>query len=269
MPNKGFSIVQKQVYELLAEQGFALKSAQDDEEGITALYVSESLGYELKYSTDNKFRLIRYAIEDGEKQGEGKVLETYFYDESSADAENEAALLASEFCDSLKVKKPGAITPAQRAQAKKDKESDETGALFFVNRFPSVLPEVREPLLAHKQHYGTLLPNEFCNQCVSIAILKLLEEKKEKQKLQKLFTMLSDMYKAGDLDVKAIIVQTLLSKITDESQQELAKSYMSEELIKAWHVGKRYYGKDIKPEKVSFMQKLLKSTSQQQSRLGE
>lgn len=260
MINKGFGIVQDNVYGKLASMGYQLKSAGEEDGIIEAVYAGEKNAYKLKYEKESqKFFLLSTDVVDGEIGSNFSVVETYLFDDTAEQYEKEARYLAAEFCDTIESKSPKRQA-AQRAQAKKDKENDETGAVFFANRFPAVMPELREPIMEHKKYYGVLLPNEFCGTCVSAAMIKMLDDNSDKQKIKKFFDLLSDMYKSGDLDVKSIIVQNILAKITKNIHKDIAKENMSAELAKAWSAGAKYYGKKVKPDKKTMTQKVLEQS---------
>ena len=268
---KFFSIVQQGVYDILAKRGFELKSAETAGDLSYAIYASDSVAYKLEHNAESKkFTLYRGTATEGVANDDFHSVTVYLFDPAEGEEESEADFVVCDFKDSLVEKAPVTKRNIQsRAAAQKEKESDETGAVFFVNRFPTLLPEVKAPLIAHKQHYGELLPNNFCEQCVSKAIYKLVDDNKDKQKMAKLFDFLSQMYNDGDLDVKAIIVQTLLAKFEKEIHVQIVEGYLSDELKKAWIAGKRYYGKELPPEKKTATQKLLEANAQMNNRLGE
>ena len=62
--------------------------------------------------------------------------------------------------------------------SKKERDTDESSAVYFVNRIPGVLPEFREPLLLHKVYFDMLLPNKFCEEVVNSAVARLLSGSK-------------------------------------------------------------------------------------------
>lgn len=258
MISKGFEIVQNGLYGTLASKGFELVPSKSENDNVTfAVFKGTETAYKIEYSEETKkFLLLRADVVEGEiDENNYAVLETHLLEDSSD--EGDANFLAADFIESIEsktvIKKSRA---ALTAQARKEKENDETGIIFFVNRFPSVLPELRDPLIRHKEHFGNILPINFCEQCVNEAVLKMMRDG-ENQKMSKFFTLLSDMYKNGDLEVKSVIVQTVLKEISNPDHILTAESYMSDELIKAWRAGKRYYGKNVKPEKASLTQKLL------------
>lgn len=260
---KYFSIVQQGVYSILASQGFEIKSAYVSEDDSYTVYANNETAYKLEYTdADKKFKLSRGTASEGEPNNDFKSVSVSLFEPAEGSEAEEAELVVCDFKESLAVKTASKRSIQARAAAQKEKESDETGAVFFVNRFPAILPETKDPMMAHKQHYGELLPNNFCEQCVSKAIYKLVDENSDKQKMTKLFDFLSQMYKDGDLDVKAIIVQNLLAKFEKEIHVQIVESYLGEELLKAWHMGKKYYGKELPPEKVSAAQKLLSANAE-------
>lgn len=59
-----------------------------------------------------------------------------------------------------------------------------------------------------------------------------------------------------------------LQNFEKEIHVQIVESYLSEELLKAWRAGKKYYGKELPPEKMTATQKLLAANAQM-SRLDQ
>ena len=104
-----------------------------------------------------------------------------------------------------------------------------------------------------------LLPNQFCEEVVTVAVAKMLDDKKRKKNAQEFFEFLDKMYKLGGLDVKSIITMTILNSITDEQRIVSVEEMLSADLAKAWRMARRYIGKEVKPEKESKYQQMSKA----------
>lgn len=194
-------------------------------------------------------------------------VQSYFFELSGDKASDlrEAVSVANEFSENFGSGAPivVSIPSSSRIASKKERESDETSAVYFANRIPSVLPECREPLLQHKEHYEMLLPNKFCDEVVNAAVAKLLSDKKQKAKTEEFFTFLEKMYNSGDMDVKSIITMTILNNITGDERIEYVEGFLSADMNKAWKAARRYIGKEVKPEKESAYQQMSKKYREQ------
>lgn len=187
-------------------------------------------------------------------------MQSYFFEPSGDEGADlrEAASVANEFSETfvgVDVSAP-VIPAASRKLSKKERENDENSAVYFANRIPAVLPECREPLLQHKEHYGMLLPNKFCDEVVNAAVAEMLGDKTRKKDTEEFFALLDKMYATGDLDVKSIITMTILNRITGEERIEYVESLLSDGTKKAWKSARRFIGKKVKPEKESKYQQL-------------
>ena len=210
-----FETVIKRMLDRLSSEGYRLGAQDLGAQLYSAELVSEKETIKVEYGFENKlFTLYRCKPE-----GEPVRTQTYLFDEQAGDGDREAAGVANEFLETLGGQAGSGIAAplpqGKKGKKKKDSDSDESSADFFVNRIPSVMPECREPLLAHKSHYGKLLPRFFCEEVVAAAMRNMLREGVRSQKSRDFFQLLSNMYAKGDLDTKAIIMQVLMPEVTD------------------------------------------------------
>ena len=232
----------------------------DSEGGNESVVLTDgSVNAKIVYSPDVKrfflFKGTADCTEDGYEQ-----MQSYFFEPSGDESADlrDAVSVANEFCETFAGVDSLApnIPAASRKLSKKERESDENSAVYFANRIPAVLPECREPLLQHKEHYGMLLPNKFCDEVVNAAVDKMLGDKTRKKDTEAFFTLLDKMYATGDMDVKSIITMTILNHITGEERIEYVESLLSDGTRKAWKSARRFIGKKVKPEKESKYQQL-------------
>ncbi len=246
-----FDAVKNRLLEQLSEEGFQLTDEKGDDLCRSALFTGETEAVKLEYSAKDKlFSLYRGSTENLSSLAR---VQTYLFDKEAGDDTKQAIGVANEFIDTLS-KKSGKGLPAPQQKKRRDPDSDESSADFFVNRIPSVMPECREPLLKHKNHYGCLLPRWFCEEVVTVAVKDMLKTN-DKQKCKGFFELISNMYAQGDLDTKAIIMQVIMPSITDERDMEYVQSLLGKELLNGIKYGKRYFGKEVKPEKTTAMAK--------------
>lgn len=261
MSDTYFDIVSKKTGDWLISQGYSLDSSSESgAQDKYSRYAKDDTAVQIQYSSADKMFSISRSDDGGENFN---TLQVYLFDSDNGDGDSQALSIANEFIETLDVSPKSLIQSPRGYQqpAKKDSENDETGALFFVNRFPNVLPEVREPLLAHKEHYGQLLPNTFCEECVNIAVANLISDG-NKEKLKKLLDFLETMYKTGDSDVKSIITVTILNSIEKEADIQTVEELLEPSLKKAWPAARKFKGKVLKPEKKTLSQKFLDSISE-------
>lgn len=255
-----FDIVKNRMIAALEGEGFVLQSETDSETAPSATLASDTALVRIAYNSAAKaFELYRGKSDSAED--ELVKSQTYLFDADNGDDAREAESVANDFLDAIK-SKPAQTARSLTSRTVKNSDADENSAVFFVNRIPAVMLECRDPLLEHKQHYETLLPNFFCEEVVVPAMLDMLKDGRDKNKIGKFFDLLSNMYKDGDLDTKSIIVQTLLNSITDPVQMEFAEGKISVDLKKAWIAGRKYIGKEVKPEKMSTMAKIAQYQAQ-------
>lgn len=240
---------------------FRTVSSEAKDGSESAILTNGSVSVKIVYSPDVKrFYLFQGDADCGPDDFE--EIQSYFFElsgDESADL-REAVSVANEFSENYDTGAPitVAIPASSRTASKKERESDETSAVYFVNRIPSVLPECREPLLQHKEHYEMLLPNKFCEEVVNAAVAKMLADKTQKKKAEEFFAFLEKMYSLGDLDVKSIITMTILNTITGEDRIAYVESLLSSDMNKAWRASRRYIGKTVRPEKESTYQQMSK-----------
>lgn len=240
---------------------FNLVSSEENGSSEIAVFTDGKMNAKLLYAPDTK-RFYLFKGELGCADDEYVELQSYFFEVSGdSDADiREASSVANEFSETLggNLSAP-AVPTASRKMSKKERDTDEASAIYFVNRIPNVLPECREPLLQHKEHYEMLLPNQFCAEVVTAAVDKMLSDKKAKKKTEEFFSFVDKMYALGGLDVKSIITMTILNSITGEQRIAQVEEYISPELAKAWRMARRYIGKEVKPEKESKYQQMSKA----------
>lgn len=251
---------------------FHLITSQESDGSESAILANDSLRVKMVYSPSLK----RFYLFQGEPDGgddDFEEVQSYFFELSGDHAIDmkEAVSVGNEFSDSYSAHPAMEVNvpTASRVTARKDRENDETSAVYFVNRIPAVLPECREPLLQHKEHYEMLLPNKFCEEVVNAAVAKMLADKTQKGKAEEFFTFLEKMYGMGDLDVKSIITMTILNAITGEERIAYVEGLLSSDMNKAWRASRRYIGKNVRPEKESTYQQMSKKYRAQLNNGGQ
>ena len=200
--------------------GYMLVSSQSEGTGETAVLTNGNMNVKIVYAPDNK-RVFLFTGEAGCGDDDYEQAQSYFFESSGDNYTDlrEAGSVGNEFADTLGASAPVTVIPdSARKLSKKDRENDDTSAVYFVNRIPGILTECREPLLMHKEYFGMLLPNKFCEEVVISAVTRLLNDKSRKSQAEEFFAFLNKMYDSGDMDVKSIITMTILNSITGQER---------------------------------------------------
>lgn len=245
-----FESVKTKLLDNLSEQGYALLSEGSNDESIFALLQSEKDALKIEYLYENRL----FVLSRGEAdcaEGDFTRVQSYLFDKDAGDGLRETISVVNEFTDTLTSKQARSYAAQKK---KKDKDSDESSAIFFVNRIPTVLPECREPLLRHKEHYEQLLPRHFCSEVVTKAVADMLRNR-EKAKTRAFFEMVSTLYTQGDLDTQSIIMQVIMPVVSDPEDEKFIIECVPADFKKSWQAAKRWFGKEVKPEKASIFAK--------------
>lgn len=246
-----FNSVKNRILEGLSADGYQLISENSGSNHMVAVMANSEQKLLLEYNK-KLFVLYRGAADDADT--DLVKSQTYLFDMDAGDGMRETVSVANEFLETLQ-KKPGdRLAPAQTRRRSKDKDNDETTAVFLVNRIATVLPECREPLKQHKNHYEQILPRWFCDEVVIAAQREMLS-KNEKVKMAAYFQLLAAMYGKGDLDTRSIIMQVLLADISKEDYPRV-EVYFDDGFMKVWIAARKYHGKKVKAEKKTAMAKL-------------
>ena len=255
-----FEVMKNRFDSEVGSKGFVFDSGDSAAAKPWALYRGEAEAIMIGYSkTDKRFYLYRGAA-DADKKDLERVQE-YYFDESDGDGEKEAPSVALDFADTLTAPvKASKERIAQITKPQKGESDDSIDAVFFVNRIPSALPECRMPLLQHKEYYGKVLPVKFCEE-TALEAFKADLKHRDMGRIRPFCELLTTGYEKGDMDTKSIVVHVLLNAITDEAQQKLIEDNISDTLKKAWANGKKFIGKEVKPEKLTAMKKLAAASA--------
>ncbi len=264
MERNAFELIVGKIAEELEPQGFSMLQSGKVESDKPAIFANDVAAYAVIYDRKQKrFELRQAAVENGEVGEEWKSLSLWIFDPEN-DTLREAESIANDFLDTL-----GAATRRRAAAEKKKKrekgEERASDPTFFINRFITMFPDLKYALQAHKGYYGNLLPVNFTEEAVMPEIHALMASG-DVQRQEKLFELLSNGYKNGDLDVKSIIVMIILNYL-DAAAAARAEELISPELLNAWKYGRRMKGKKVKPEKVQKFQRLLAEQSSDRLKL--
>ncbi|MDR1001793.1 MAG: hypothetical protein LBL82_00780 [Oscillospiraceae bacterium] len=267
--NEYFEIVRTKLANSLAEKGYSANPAKSEGDTESICFTTAEDGVILEYKKDeNKFFLSRFNVEDGEDSAVSAQI-SYFSEEAGY-GKKDAESIAGEFVETLtsptskSAKERLARAVASTAKKESAGSEDNVTPKFFINRIPTYLPDCRLALIAHKEHYETLLPVKFCEEVVVESFNNMLDT--GEQSPDDFLLFLSNSHEKGDLSTKGLIVQIILNSVNSRHWDYLSDK-MSDSLKKAWNAGKRYIGKEVEPEKEKKPKKSL--FSEVSSRLGQ
>lgn len=253
--NQAFAIITGRVERVLLARGYAKQSVADTDKELTALYTGE-IAYSIVYYFDKRRVLLRSCgMEDGEPDNTWKTIATWLFD-PDADTSREAENIGDDFADTIR----GPRQTAVQKQKKNKKEGESTSdPLFFANRMMAYFPELRDEIAYEKAHYESFRGVTFAEEKI-LPRFKSYLDTLNKNAAEKFSKALSELYDAGDLDVKGIITYVLLNSIEDDAKFEKAVSGFAPENKKIAVESRKLRGKKIKPEKVKKQSKFIADT---------
>ena len=137
----------------------------------------------------------------------------------------------------------------QQKKTRRTKDNERSvDPLFFLNRLVNFFPELKEEINEEKIVYGQVRAVTFVRSQVVPKVSRLLKSSPKTGTLEKLGSLLGDMYKDGDLDLRSVVTIALLNQLDDQDFETL-KPHLGEELQKAVRFTRKLKGKKVKPEK--------------------
>ena len=241
---RAFEIITGKVERVLLAKGYQKQSVADNAKEMTALYTG-NVAYSIVYYFDKKRILLRSCeMEDGEPDNTWKTIATWLFDpetDTARDAEN----IGEDFAETIRGPKQVAVQ--KQKKSKKDGEST-SDPLFFANRMVGYFPELRDEIAYEKAHYESFRGITFADEKIMPKFREYVKTL-NKGTMEKFSKSLSELYDAGDLDVKGIITYILLNSIEDDEVFEKVTGNFAPENKKIAVEARKLRGKKIKPEK--------------------
>ncbi len=255
MDLKAFEWIQDGLYEELAKQGFSEPQPLEDPAGKLVMFTAADVAYGLLYDVKKqRFELRSTTLKDGEP-GTWRSLSLWLFDENEgtrADAES----ILNDFIEVVQGPKRVAVVQQKR----RGKDGERTiDPLFFMNRLVNVFPELKEELNQEKIAYGQVRYVTFVKSHVVPRCEDLAAKYPNSDPMNKLCSVLDDMYKNGDLDTRAIVTISLLNSLSDAGFQ-VFEEHVGDELKKDLKYTRKLKGKNIKPEKKKKKKKVMAKT---------
>ena len=245
--SKAFDLITEKVEAELAKSGFTREkvSGSGDKE-LVALFTSENVAYSVLYTVDKQQMILRTCpmTEDG-PDNDWKTLATWLYDDETSD-KKDAESIANDFLEG--VAGTVAIRRAKQVKQKKKKSDDGTAdPKFLAKRFVSFFPELKEEIQNEEDCYYPFRGATFAKEHIAPKAAKFLKNAKGKE-LQKFAALFNTQYANGDADTRSIITIVILNSLDDTAFSTLYEE-LDEDTQKAAKAGRKYRGKQVKPEK--------------------
>ena len=232
------------VANVLEPQGYVKQTVDNSGKDYAALFTGESNAYMVVYNAKKKLAALKVCgMNDDGPDNQWKSMNTWMFDPET-DSNKEANSIGNDFADALSVRKP------KLSNKGKKKNSDDGNAdpKFFCKRMVNVFPELKEEIWEEEDGYDPFRGVTFAEGNIVPRINELFKSG-NKQQIDKLASVLSAQYSAGDLSTRSIITIVVLNGIKPEYDSKI-EELLSDDLKKAWKYAKAYRTKKVKPEKV-------------------
>lgn len=227
---------------VIEPQGYQRQNV-DSTSDYASLFIGESNAYMVMYNPKKKLVALKVCgIADGEPDNQWKSMNTWMYDPET-DGTKEANSIGNDFADALSGNKPK-ITKSK----KKNSDDGNADPKFFCKRMVNIFPELKEEIWEEEDGYNPFRGVTFVEGKI-VPKMNTLVKTGNKQQIEKLATLLSTQYSAGDMDTRSIITVVALNGLKPELDEKI-EEYLSDDLKTAWKFAKKYRNKKVKPEKV-------------------
>ncbi len=243
--DKAFKLIKNKISETLSAMNFNETSSTYAIEGNNScVFIGESVAYALTYDKEKKlFNLYKCSVENKKADENWNTVSSWLFDPDEHTSKD-ATSIAEDFIETLSCSSK--VSTAKKTKKRKS-DSNTIDPIFLMNRFVNIWPQLKNDISYEKENYESFRAVTFTKEKVLPLLFALLVEN-NKSKIKKLASILSDMYKVGDLDTRGLITIVILNSIDDKYIPEL-ETELSTELQKAWKFARKIKGKKIKAEK--------------------
>jgi hypothetical protein len=259
LEQNAFVYVTQKVGEVLQERGFSqVKNTAAEKDEQSVVFAGDDLAYSVVYQVEKKrFELKKCGMTDDGPDGKWKSLSVWLYDPQT-DSMSQVQNIVDDFTDSVAGQKQKAAGQTQKKKRRKD-EDNNVDIIFFFNRCIGLFPELKDEMSDERSTYGKVRSATFAREKVLPKIEELCTSGGNASVVSRCATLLSEMYVAGDLDVRSIITIVLLNGLSERAVEALKPNF-SEELAKAYKSGLKMKGKKVKPEKKKKRSQIMAAT---------
>lgn len=250
LEQKAFEFIQNKLQEALSEQGFGEAVALEAENAKAVMFTTGEVAYGLFYELKQKRFVLRSAsMKTPKEPGDWRQLSVWLFDEKENDM-NDAASIANDFLEIVQGSKRREMVQTAKKRRKKDEENN-ADPQFFLNRLVPVFPELRDEMNEERIVYGQVRAAIFAKEKVAPKCEQLAKDYPESEPFKRLCAVLCDMYGAGDMDTRSVIMFGVLNNIQDENAIRAITENFTDgcDLQKVYKHARKLIGKKIKPEK--------------------
>lgn len=258
MDKKVLALVADPVGTALRDMGYEPAKIGNPTEGVgSAVFSGETTAYGVFYVEEKKhFELRTCDASDGGQTGEWKVISTWLFDPAT-DGAAQAHDIADDFLETIRGPKQRA---AVRSKKKRRKDDDNNiDPVFFFNRFVGIFPELKDELNLERDRYGDVRPVTFARENLLPKLEAVCSAGADGDTVARCGSLLSDLYKNGDLDVRSIVTIVVLNGLSGGAVKNLEPSF-TEEMEKGYRSALRMKGKKVRPEKVKKRSRMMGET---------
>lgn len=221
---KNFDNLIKSLSCKLTEKGFEIKQSHSE----ACLFYNEKNVYKVELCPEEHKVYLYW------KNNEGDVCEDWVRSAAwlleDTTSPKDINMICSDFADVMDNTKV-AISRPKRKKEYSEKSSD---SLFLVNRLVNIFPELRKEIFIEKEAYKEFRGSVFVENNVVPKILEIFSSENGDKKVERVFKLLSDLYKSSSLNIRSLIMMGIMNKIVEEEHIKKVKKYTNEDFCKAW-----------------------------------
>lgn len=255
---QAFSIIENKLFEELEKQNFASSMTYKDDLGKGIVFKSENSAYGVTFADKKSSFILRSAAldEDG-LPGDWTQLSMWLFDEDGA-TKGDMESIANDFLEVVQgPKRIATIKNTTKKRKKKGDDENNIDPVFFFNRLVGVFPELKSDMNQEKITYGEIRVATFTRNVVAPKIENLGKQRPNSEEFKKVKTLIVDMYKEGDGDLRGIISHGIFCGINDEAVLKNLSEDYDEQFMKIYKCAVKLKGKKIKPEKEKLSSKVV------------
>lgn len=246
--NNNFDIIYKFLHEKVSNKNFRCKKTDNK-----ALFFDNSFIYKVETCPEeNRIYLERQDNENDNITEEWTRVSSWLFNEE-LDSKS-VRLICDDFVDTMLESNISSTRKNKKRKLMSDQSAD---AIFFSNRMVNIFPELKKEIFIEKECYSEFRCVEFTKSNILPRVLELVSENNDTKRIERLFKLLSDLYKNSSLNIKSLITMGIMNNITDEKHAQIAQKYVDDNLSKAWAASTKFKNKKLKSEKSKLTPRFL------------
>ena len=222
-----------------------------EKSGNCALFLSKKVKYKMEIFKDEKKICLKSC--DNDCDDEWEEISSWLFEENGM-SDKYINMICNDFAETMCCSGKTKMRSSISSKKSKKKVSD---SIFFANRLVNIFPELKSEIFIEKECYSGFRGTIFVEEKILPKILDLLKQGKDLKRIERLFKLLSDLYKNASIDIRCLITMGIMNNITDDKAVASASKYIDDDLKKAWEMSKKFKGKKIRPARKTFYQRLV------------